>query len=167
MTIVDGAPPGFRELHLENRACDARTFAMIQCRGCEAPGSVGRIQLDSHSGDHARDCVKLADLHAKLFPHEAISVRDVERALLQRCAERGQRNRPTCGEAFHQHPPAAPDIGFAADDPFHRHEDVAAIDRAVHEGAVHRPVASADVHTFVRNREQCARDSKLALTFGS
>jgi hypothetical protein len=164
--VVHGAPPGLGELHLEDRAGHARPLALVQRGRGEAPRRIARIELGRHLRDQARNRMEFADRQSELLADLPIAVAHVERRLLHGRAERGQRDGAARGQALHQHAPALAHLLFAADHPVHRHEHLAAMDRAVHEGAVHRAVAPADLHAFVRHRNQRAGDAEFALALG-
>ncbi|MGN5476600.1 hypothetical protein ACTMU2_04925 [Cupriavidus basilensis] len=70
------------------------------------------------------------------------------------------------GQAFHQHAPTLANVLTAADDPVERNEHILALHRAIHECAIHWPVACANRYTRMGHGDQCAGNAELLSAAG-
>jgi len=161
--VIDGLATRFGQVHLENGAGHARALTGIQCRRRVAPRRVRGIEPDRHAGNDCRYRMELAYGQAELLADLTVAVNDEQRGLLQRGAQRGQRNGPPSRQALHEHAPALANLRLAADDPVHGHENIRSAHRPVHEGRIHWQVTPAHLHAVRWHRNEGAGDAQHLL----
>ena len=164
--VVDDLPRALGEMQLGDARQHRRLLAQIHRRGGQHAGRLHHVQVAADAGERLLDAFELADRHLELLAHARITADGARDELGHSDAGRRQRNAAPGGQAFHQHPPAAPEHRLPADHPVHRYEHVLAPVRAVLEHRGQRHVAAARLHARMRRRDQRAGDADVVLVAG-
>ena len=146
----------FGEVTLRDRGNDGGPLPCVDGARREGARSVHQIGPSPDPRQRLLDSLEAPDGRVELLADRRVGP-DETRGELDRADRQGRkRDRPTRGQALHEHPPPLAGSRRPPDDEVGRHEDVTASVRAILERDAHRIVARADFDPGQVRRHQGA-----------